>query len=46
MEFWSDADPGLYWKRFVDEKQDPNKNDKVQSDNFNNYVSSFENILQ
>ena len=42
MEFWSDADPGLYWKRFVD----PNKNDKVQSDNFNNYVSSFENILQ
>jgi len=29
MKSWSDADPGPYWKQFVDEKQDPNKNDKV-----------------
>lgn len=29
LESWSDADPGPYWKQFVDDKQDPNKNDKV-----------------
>jgi len=29
MQSWSDADPGPYWKQFVDETQDPNKNDKV-----------------
>ena len=29
MKFWSDADPGPYWKQFVDEKQDLNKNYKV-----------------
>jgi len=29
LQSWTEADPGPYWKQFVDEKQDPNKNDKI-----------------
>ena len=29
FESWHEADPGPYWKEFVDEKQDPYKDTKL-----------------